>query len=78
MEKGDWGFKESFKMVHERNRGKTIFSLRKKYGSITHVVKELGGTCCTFCRCLYEVDTYLANVMQLREEVLKFMLVKFN
>ncbi len=66
----DWGFKENFKMVDERNRGKTTFSFWKKNGNITHVAKELGGTCCTFFRCLYEVDTYLANVMQLREEVL--------
>jgi hypothetical protein len=42
MEKRNWGFKENFKMVDEINRGKTFFSLRKKYGSITHVVKELG------------------------------------
>jgi hypothetical protein len=48
MEKGNWGFKENFKMVDERNRGrvlpkckdiKTIVSLRKKYGNITHVAK---------------------------------------
>lgn len=45
---------------------------------ITHVAKNLGGTCCTFFRCLYEVDTYLANVMQLKEKVFKSMLVKFN
>jgi len=32
MEKGNWGFKENFKTVDERNRGKTIFSLREKYG----------------------------------------------
>jgi hypothetical protein len=69
MEKRNWGFKENFKM-DDRNRGKTIFSLRKIYGNIKHVAKELGGTCFTFFRCFYEVDTYLANVMKLREEVL--------
>jgi hypothetical protein len=42
MEKGNWGFKENFKMVDERNRGKKINSLRKNYGNITHVAKELG------------------------------------
>ncbi len=43
--------------------GKKKF-FKEKLWKYNTCCKRARGTCCTFFRCFYEVDTYLANVMQ--------------
>lgn len=55
MEKGDWGSKNFFKTIGERNRGTTIMMVKKMDENIMKITKEIENTCCIFYLTLYDL-----------------------